>query len=270
MINSANMIAVTHIFRYPVKGMSPEPIDSVTLATGRGLPLDRAFALARAEGSVDPVNPRWARKMNFLCLMLDEQLAEVRTEFDDATRRLTVWRDGVPALVAAVDQEEGRSALEAFFHALVGDGAPGRPRWVAADDGEFMDSKDRTVSLINLATLRALEAKWDQPLDLRRFRGNFYIDGAEPWAEHQWIGATLTIGAARCFVDRRNGRCAATNVDPATGTRDRNIPRALLEAFGHTDLGVNLHVHDGGRVAVGDPVAVEGAEAIGSLTAADA
>jgi len=253
------MMTLTHIFRYPVKGLSPEPMASVALAAGEGLPFDRAFALARAEGSVDPAHPRWARKMNFLCLMLDEQLAEVRTEFDDATRRLTVWRDGAPVLTAAIDQQEGRSDLESFFHALVGDGLPSRPHWVAADNGEFMDSQDRTVSLINLATVRALEAEWGYGLDLRRFRSNLYIDGAEPWAEHQWIGATLAIGGARVYVDRRNARCAATNVDPATGARDLNIPRALIESFGHPDLGLNLHVSGGGRVTVGDMIAVEGA-----------
>jgi uncharacterized protein YcbX len=251
------MTMLTHIFRYPVKGLSAEPLSSVSLCAGQGLPFDRGFALARAEGTVDPAGPKWARKMNFLCLMLDEQLAEVRTEFDEATRRLTVWRDGVQVLAASVDQDDGRAALESFFHALVGEGAPGRPRWVAAGDGEFMDSRDRTVSLINLATVRALEAKWGYALDPRRFRGNLYIDGAEPWAEHQWIGATLAIGGARFFVDRRNERCAATNVDPATGQRDRNIPRALMDSFGHADLGLNLHVSEGGRVAAGDAVKVD-------------
>jgi len=250
------MTALTHIFRYPIKGLSPEPLDSVTLAPGKALPLDRAFALARPDRKVDPANPRWASKPNFLCLMLDEQLATVRTELDDSTRRLTVWRDGAPVLTAPVDQAAGREAIEQFFRELVGDHLNAEPHLVAAQDGEFMDSEDKTVSLINLATVRALEAKWGQGLDLRRFRSNLYIDDAEPWAEHQWIGATLQIGEARFYVDRRNARCAATNVDPATGERDRNIPRALIDSFGHADLGLNLHVHGGGRVRVGDGVTV--------------
>ncbi len=252
------MAALTHIFRYPVKGLSPEPLEQVDLTEGRGLPLDRAFALARPGGTVDPDNPRWARKMNFLCLMLDEQLARVRTEFNAGTRRLIVWQDGSPVLVGHVDYPGGRRAIEGFFHNLVGSTLPAPPRFVAADDGEFMDSQDRTVSLINLATVRALEAKWSRGLDLRRFRANLYMDGLEPWAEHQWIGATLVIGGAQCFVDRRNGRCAATNVDPARGERDMDLPRAMMEAFGHRDLGINLHVRTGGRVTVGDPVTVLG------------
>jgi uncharacterized protein YcbX len=253
------MIDLTHIFRYPVKGLSPQPLHDVILTAGEGLPLDRSFALTRPGGSVNPEKPGWARKSNFLCLMLDAQLAEVRADFDETTRRLTVWHDGVPMLAASVDQADGRGAIESYFQALVGLEAGARPRWVAAADGEFMDSADRTVSLINLATVRALEAKLERPLDLRRFRGNLYIDGVQPWAEHQWIGATLAIGGSRCTVDRRNARCAATNVDPATGNRDMDIPRALMDLFGHRDLGINLHVSAGGLVTVGDRVEV-GAE----------
>jgi uncharacterized protein YcbX len=130
------------------------------------------------------------------------------------------------------------------------------PRFVAAANGEFMDSPDKTVSLINLASIRHMEEKWGEGLDLRRFRSNIYVDGLDPWVEHQWIGATLSIGGARVYVDRRNARCAAVNVDPTTGARDMNIPRAMMESYGHADLGLNLHVQGGGHIAVGDTLAV--------------
>lgn len=248
---------VTHIFRYPVKGLSPESLENVTLTQGQGLPFDRIFALTRPGGAVDPDHPRWARKSNFLCLMLDEQLATVRTEFDETTRRLVVWQDGVPVLAAAIDDAGDRHMVEGFFRQLAGDHIAAPPRFVEAANGEFMDSQDKTVSLINLASIRHMEEKWGAGLDLRRFRSNIYVDGLEPWVEHQWIGATLGIGGARCYVDRRNTRCAATNVDPANGARDMNIPRAMLESYGHADLGLNLHVHAGGRIRVGDTVSVE-------------
>ncbi|HEY1721936.1 MAG TPA: MOSC domain-containing protein [Magnetospirillaceae bacterium] len=250
------MAAITHIFRYPIKGLSPEALDTVTLTEGQGLPYDRIFALTRPGGAVDPDRPAWARKSNFLCLMLDEQLAAIRTEFDETTRRLVVWQDGVPILAANVDDAGERKTIEGFFRGLVGDNIPSAPRFVTAANGEFMDSKDKTVSLINLASIRHMEEKWGEGLDLRRFRANIYVDGLEPWIEHQWIGATLSIGGTRCYVDRRNARCAAVNVDPATGERDMNIPRAMIDSYGHADLGLNLHVHGGGPITVGDTVTV--------------
>src|SRR5579871_1348870 len=166
------VIRLSHIFRYPVKGLSPEPMAEITLIEGAALPRDRMYALARPGGVVDPANPSWARKPNFLCLMLDEQLAEVRTELDGAGRRFTAWREGVPVLDAEIASAEGQAAIERFFHGLVGDTVPSPPRWVCSIDGEFMDSKDKTVSLINLATVSEMEQRLGYPLDLRRFRGN--------------------------------------------------------------------------------------------------
>jgi uncharacterized protein YcbX len=37
---------IAHIYRYPVKGMSAEPLPRVSLAAGEGVPLDRIFGLA--------------------------------------------------------------------------------------------------------------------------------------------------------------------------------------------------------------------------------
>jgi GntR family transcriptional regulator/MocR family aminotransferase len=119
-----------------------------------------------------------------------------------------------------------------------------------------MDKRDPVLSLINLASVRALEKRWGEAIDPLRFRANLYIDGAQPWAEFGWVGGSLAIGDTRLGVDRRNGRCAAVNVDPASGRRDRDIPRRLREAFGHKDFGVYLLVQQGGRVCRGDAVTV--------------
>ncbi len=55
-------------------------------------------------------------------------------------------------------------------------------------------------------------------------------------------------------VDRKNGRCGATNVNPSTGRRDLDIPGSLRAAYGHKNLGVYLTVREGGEIAVGDQV----------------
>ncbi len=88
-----------------------------------------------------------------------------------------------------------------------------------------------------------------------------YIDGFRAWEEFDWIGREITIGDVVFSVDRRNGRCAATNVNPETGERDRDIPAALRTSFRHKDLGVYLLVKSSGRVTLQDPVAVQAGEA---------
>ena len=100
----------------------------------------------------------------------------------------------------------------------------------------------------------SLEAQWGVQIDPLRFRANIYIDGAKPWEEFDWVGGEIRIGGAVFTVDRKNGRCGATNVNPTTGRRDLDIPGSLRAAFGHKNLGVYLIVREAGRLSVGDQV----------------
>jgi GntR family transcriptional regulator/MocR family aminotransferase len=250
------MPVVTALYRYPVKGLSAQPVESARLSAGAPFPFDRVMALARPRPAggpaVDPDAPRWAKKGLFVMLMLDEGLARVRTHLDEETLRLTV-SDGTRTVLAAdLADAEDRARAEAFFHRLAPT-LPAPPRLVRArESGHFMDKPDNVISMINLATLRTLEQHWGVTLDPLRFRANIYIDGAAPWAEFDWIGGDITIGAGSFHVDRRNGRCGATNVDPATGRRDLDIPRSLRATFGHKDLGVYLVADDDATLSVGD------------------
>lgn len=242
------------IYRYPIKALSPERMARAPITAGETLPFDRVFALARAGGAVDPEAPQWAKKAHFLMSMLDDGLSEVATSVDPETHRLVVGRDEATMLEAELGTSVGRASVEAFFQAQV-PGLAAAPRLVRASGGHFMDKPENLISLINLATLRSLEAQWGFQINPLRFRANLYIDGVEPWAEFGWIGEALKIGAVNFRVDRRNGRCGATNVDPVTGRRDLDIPGALRRAFGHKDLGVYLLALSDGEIAVGDFIA---------------
>ena len=242
---------LTAIYRYPIKGLSPQALTQIALEAGGAFAFDRVFALARAGGAVDPSAPKWAKKSEFLMLMLDDGLAELKTNLDADTHRLTVERDGAPALAADLDDARAWPTIEAFFQSQVPNLAAA-PHLVRSRGAHFCDKPDNLISLINLATLRDLEAQWGYAIDPLRFRANLYIDGVAPWAEFDWVGKDIRIGEATLTVDRRNRRCTATNVDPSSGARDRDIPRALWETFGHRDLGVYLTVPAGGEIKIGD------------------
>ena len=246
------MPLITAIYRYPIKGLSPQPLPVVVVEAGKPIPHDRVFALARPGVPIDPEEPRWAKKGLFIMLMLEEMLARVQTHLDVDTLRLTI-ADGERHLLSAdLADAAGREEIERFFHRLVPTlSAP--PRLVHARAGHFMDKPDNVMSLINLATVRSLEEQWGCKIDPLRFRANFYIDGPKPWHEFDWVGSDIRLGDALFRVDRRNGRCGATNVDPKTGRRDLDIPRMLRAAFGHKDLGIYLMARTGGKIAVGDP-----------------
>ena len=246
------------LYRYPFKGLSPQLVPGITLDADKPFPHDRIFAFARPGSPIDPEAPTWATKGLFVMLMLDEALARVQTHLDVETQVLTVSEGNRQVLAANLNDRRSIAEVEAFFHRLVPT-LRAAPRVVRARDdrfGHFMDKPDNVLSLINLATVRSLEERWGYAIDPLRFRANFYIDEAGPWEEFDWIGGELTIGDAEFYVDRRNGRCGATNVNPATGERDLDLPQSLRAAFGHKDLGIYLKTRKGGKVVIGDTVTV--------------
>lgn len=249
----APMPVLKNIYRYPIKGLSAQPLMRVEIEAGKPFPHDRVFALVRPGAPFDVSEPRWGKKGLFVMLMLEEALARVRTTLDVETLRLTITRDNHQLAVADLKDENARAKVEEILWQLV-PALRSAPTLVQARDGHFMDKPDSVMSLINLATVRSLEERWGYKIDPLRFRANFYIDDANPWEEFDWIGGDIRIGDTLFRVDRRNGRCGATNVNPATGRRDLDLPGSLRAAFGHKDLGVYLIAREGGQIAVGDTV----------------
>ena len=131
----------------------------------------------------------------------------------------------------------------------------GPPRVLFSAGHSFSDVAKKVVSIINLASVAAVEAAVGAPVNPLRFRGNLYVDGWPAWHEFSLVGRVLTVGKnAQLKVVKRIQRCAATDVDPDTGIRDLSIPRTLLENFGHTDCGVYAEVITPGTLTIGDAV----------------
>jgi len=71
-----------------------------------------------------------------------------------------------------------------------------------------------------------------------------------------WIESMIAIGKARLRVVAPITRCAATEVNPATGVRDHDTLGGLKRAFGHTILGIYCEVVEGGNIDEGDMLAI--------------
>jgi uncharacterized protein YcbX len=249
------MLTLAQIYRYPVKGLTPEPRTTVGLTVGEGLPHDRRFALAHGATRFDPAAPEWMPKTNFLMLMRNERLARLRTRYDDATGVLTVQRDGKTVAAANITDLTGRTVIEQFFAAYMAGEARGAPKLIEAPGHMFSDVARKVVSIIGLASIRDLEQRVIRaPVDPRRFRANFYFDGGRPWEELDWVDREIRIGGVRLRTVEPITRCAATNVDPESGHRDLNIPLALQQSYRHDTMGIYAEVLTSGTVAVGDEV----------------
>jgi uncharacterized protein YcbX len=254
---------IAALYRYPVKGLSPEPLDRVTLAPGDCLPQDRRFAIALPSTRFDPENPEWLAKTHFVMLMRDEALAHLHTRFDAATGELTIADEDGPALRARITDPEGARQAAEFVAEFLGDSVARPLRIVEAPGHTFADARrkpnaafDKYVSLINRASLAALEEAVERPVDKLRFRANVYFDGAPAWQELDWIGSEIALGGARLRVVAPITRCAATEVNLETAERDLAVIASLQRGFGHNLMGIYAEVIEGGPAAVGDKLTV--------------
>src|SRR5260370_12264817 len=72
---------IASLYRYPVKGLSPEPLPYVALGVGQTLPADRRYAVENGPSGFNAAAPAWMPKSQFLMLMRDERLAGFPTPF---------------------------------------------------------------------------------------------------------------------------------------------------------------------------------------------
>ena len=253
---------IASLYRYPVKGLSPEPLPDVALAIGQTLPADRRYAIENGPSGFDPAAPKWMVKAYFLMLMRDEWLAALHTHFDDKSHVLTIRRNGAAVAEGNLETAEGRAAIERFFSENYAGSIKGPPRILSSEGHSFSDVARKVVSIINLGSVQAIENIVGQPVHPLRFRANLYVSGWPAWHEFDLMDQTLAIGETRLKVVKRITRCAAVNVDPDTAARDLSIPQALSQRLGHNECGVYAEVIAGGTIGIGDAIVAEEPELV--------
>lgn len=246
---------IRHCYRYPIKGFTAEPLPSLHLVADEGIAGDRRYAVERTAGAFDPDDPAPLPKTKFVMLMKDERLALLRASYRD-DGEIAITGPGLEPFTANLDDPEGRARLEAVVAEFLSDPEL-TPRVVDGGDHKFTDvsvtsdAMMRAVSVINLASIRALGDALGETLDPLRFRANLYFDGLPAWSEFEWVGKRVAIGDVELEVVKRTRRCPATEVNPDSGARDIKMLKALREHFGHADMGVYAYVKTTGEVATG-------------------
>lgn len=248
---------ITGLYRYPVKGLTPEALNEVALRPGQTLPADRRYAIENGPSGFDPAAPVWRHKLHYLMLQRDEWLAALQAHFNEATNVLTLRENGKVAVAGDLETAEGRAAIERFFSDHRAGQIKGPPKVLSSPGYSFSDVDRKVVSIINLDSLAAIEGMVGFPVHPLRFRANVYVHGWPAWHEASLLGETLVIGDVRLKVVKRITRCAAVNVDPELAVRDMEIPNTLMRRLGHNECGIYAEVTSGGRIAVSDKIAVE-------------
>jgi len=244
----------------PVKSMGLVFLDEAELELD-GIPGDRVFAVIDEAGRL--VNGKRAGTLATVGVERDPVAGSLVLRFPDGTSAAGMPEAGDP--VEAMFSRRARPA-----RLIAGPWNEGLERWsgqplrlVAIEPGEGPD-RGPTATLLSTAALASLATAGGAPgpLDRRRFRMTFGIDGVAAYAEDGWVGREVRIGGAVVRVDGNVGRCAVMTQDPDTGRPSFDTlhvlhhERAHLAASEPLPFGVWSSVVDAGRVAFGDRVAV--------------
>lgn len=230
---------IKKIFRYPVKSMAGESLESCTLGW-HGLEGDRRFAFRRME---DSGGFPWLTAGRFPSLIRYQPFWAFQSgESADQNRSLQVRTPEGKEFEAS--SEELRAEIARLY----------------GKDVQLMQFKhgifdEAAVSLISLGTIHGLGIECGNPLDVRRFRPNLLVEtfSADPFAEDDWVGRTISFGSdggPEISITLKDLRCAMVNIDPDTAESD---PVVLKTAARMNDVcaGVYATVTKTGTVSVG-------------------
>jgi uncharacterized protein YcbX len=250
---------VTRISIAPVKSLGLVHPEEIEIGP-RGVAGDRRFWLVDEEGRLfnnkrcGPlvrIRPEWDEESRTLALTLP-----------DGERVEGVVELGEPVVADLWGYANPSHRVSGPWEAAIAKVA-GRPVTLLWADDHATDRGYRggDISLVSIASLERLreEGGVDGPIDGRRFRLLFEIDGVRAHEEDEWLGTQVQVGEAVLALNGDIGRCVVTTQDPDTGITDFDTLGTLARyrREGRNEplpFGVYGSVAVPGRVRVGDPV----------------
>jgi len=245
--------SVASIWRHPVKAHGREELAEVTLEQGKALPMDRVWAVAHERSCFDVSRPSWQPPSEFSRGASSPRLQAVTCWSDDHLGRITFSHPDLVDITIDPD-DEGDQCRFVQWIMPISLGARLLPSRLVRAQKPMTDTDFASISIINLASHRALAKKLGIDLSPLRWRGNLLVEGWPAWAERDMVGKRLTIGDATLEIREEIRRCRMTEANPETGVRDANTLAALRDEFGHQEMGIYAVVIEGGRIFQGAEV----------------
>lgn len=238
MLDETRVGTVKEIWRYPVKSMEGERLE-VADVFWNGINGDRRAAFVRGDNDsgfpwltarqvpqMNQYRPRYAD-------LADVQHSEVIVDTPDG-RHLPLHSPELQAELA-----------QAYGHAV---------SLIRIKRGVF---DELPLSLMSVASAEALANKLDIAQDVRRWRQNVIIETVDgrAFAEEEWIGQTIVIGAVQIRLHQPIPRCVMVNVDPETAVKDARVLKYVANNRDNC-VGIGCTPQSVGTIRVGDVVKV--------------
>ena len=219
------MATVMEIWRYPVKSMAGERLESCQIVE-HGLEGDRRWAFI--DRTPNRAGKRLTIRQHDGLMAYRARLSNGAVEVQSPTGETHSLDD---TFVRRLEEESSRSLT------------------IADMAGANFD--DSHLLIVNLATVKAFSEGSGKHVDPRRFRANLYIDDLFPEEEISWIGRRIRAGTAELEVTSRCERCVVITRDPDTAQTSPELLRLLTEQH-ETCMGVYCRVVRSGHIAVAD------------------
>ena len=251
---------ISSINYFPVKSLSLQSIKSCNIKKNLGIINDRIFAFSRnvnlEKAKFIEKHPQARKLNNFLTLKNSSVLNKYDFKYDEG--ELVLNHKNKKLISISTNDPEQRLLLSNKLLEL--ENSLIKPILLLKNEKyPFFDTSHsnnifNSMSLINLNSIKDFEKKINEKVEFQRFRGNFYVDGINPWEERSWLGKTIKVNNVFFKVEKNIPRCVAINLKPKTDDNNLNLLKSLKKTYNNFDMGIYLTALNDGKIEVGNQV----------------
>ena len=248
---------VSSIHFSPIKSLSFQSAQTLTIKKDIGIEEDRIFAFSRGLNELDAKlvekDPSERELIHFLTLKNSPVLNKYDFKYENEL--ISILKDNKEIISYSIKEKENLSKKLLELEP----GLPNPTYLLKNEIFPFYDttnssSVSNTISLINLNSIKDFSEKINKDIEFKRFRGNIYIKDLKALEERNWINKVISINNTKFKVLKNIPRCSATNLKINSNEADINLPNLLKKIYGHIDMGIYLAPLNNGQIKVGDSI----------------
>ena len=240
---------IKNLYFSPVKSLSFNNVDTLEIIKNIGIKNDRIFAFSNNLNFKDieliKNNPLKREIYKFLSLKKYPELNEYNFLFENNFLILE-FENKIILKTDINNQHEVKilcSKLEDMLPNI------NNINLLKDSMNPFFDTMpNKSISLINLNSIKDFEKLSNYQVEHERFRGNIYVEDLDKWEERKLVGKVLLINDIKFKVIKEIPRCSATNIKPKTSNINLNIPFNLKKIYNHINLGIYLDPLNDGKI----------------------